>query len=557
MTAASSCHSEDQFLCSICLDVFTDPVSTSCGHTFCQSCITLHWNTSNVFSCPVCKQVFKEKPELHVNRFIKEIVSQFRRETQQESSGGSSEQRAAGGGVLCDICTGTRVKALKSCLVCLTSYCETHLEPHRSRLALRRHQLIEPVEDLEGRMCPQHDKPLELFCQSDQTCVCMLCSVLEHKNHQFVPLREEADAKKAELGKVEAEIRQIIQEKRKKVKEIREAVRVNKESADEEKAEGVEVFRALVQAAEDGLKKLIKDIDEKHKAKETLANSLLGDLDQEICELIKKSSELEQLSRSDDHLHLLQSFPTLKAAALSIQDSVEDSVSVPLYNGMVVRAVTELEKTMRMRRKKLSESELRMVQKYAVEVTLDPETANYWLHLSDNKKQVHDESVWKELPENPKRFKYSLYVLGEQSFSSGRFYFEVQVRKKTEWDVGVVVESIDREETQKQTPKNGYFVFCLLNKNEYLVCTSPSLSLKLQSHPRRVGVFVDYDEGLVSFYDADTAALIYSFTGYSFTEKLFPFFSPGYKGGSSNSAPLVISSLNEIGEISELSDLFG
>ncbi|XP_029974759.1 zinc-binding protein A33-like isoform X2 [Salarias fasciatus] len=548
MAAASRCHSEDQFLCSICLDVFTDPVSTSCGHTFCQSCITLHWNTSLIFFCPMCKQVFKEKPVLDINRCIKEMVSQMRCEAQQESSGGSSEQRAAGGGVLCDICTGTRVKALKSCLVCLTSYCETHLEPHRSRLALRRHQLIEPVEDLEGRMCPQHGKPLELFCQSDQTCVCMLCSVLEHKNHQFVPLREEADAKKAELGKVEAEIRQIIQEKHKKVKEIREAVRISKESADEEKAEGVEVFRALVQAAEDGLKKLIKDIDEKHKAKETLADGLLEDLDQEICELIMKSSELEQLSRSDDHLHLLQSFPTLKAAAPSVQDSVEDSVSVPLYKGMVVRAVAELEETMKMRREKLSESELRMVQKYAVEVTLDPETANYCLHLSDNNKQVHDEDVRKALPKNPKRFKYSLYVLGEQSFSSGRFYFEVQVRKKTEWDVGVVVESIDREETETPTPKNGYLVLSLRNNNEYFVFDSHLLSLKLQSRPRKIGVFVDYEEGLTSFYDADTAALIYSFTGYSFTEKLFPFFSPGYVTGSSNSAPLVISSVNEMVE---------
>ncbi|KAI3370724.1 hypothetical protein L3Q82_007103 [Scortum barcoo] len=108
-------------------------------------------------------------------------------------------------------------------LVCLASYCETHLEPHLTASRLKRHQLVEPVENLEGRMCTKHDKLLELFCKTDQMCVCMLCTVSDHKTHDVVPLKEEYEGKKAELGKTEAEIQQMIQKRRLKIEEIKQS----------------------------------------------------------------------------------------------------------------------------------------------------------------------------------------------------------------------------------------------------------------------------------------------------------------------------------------------
>ncbi|XP_035771878.1 E3 ubiquitin/ISG15 ligase TRIM25-like [Neolamprologus brichardi] len=222
MSAASNLRSEDQFLCSICLDVFTDPVSTPCGHNFCKTCISQHWDMNVICQCPMCKETFYTRPQLRVNTFISEMVAQFRREAQQKASSSSSEQQAAKPGeVPCDFCTGTRLKALKSCLVCQTSYCQTHLEPHLTVKGLKRHQLVDAVENLDGRMCTKH--LLQLFCKTDQTCVCMLCSVLDHKNHEFVPLREEYEGKKAELEKTEAEIQQMIQKRRLKIQEITES----------------------------------------------------------------------------------------------------------------------------------------------------------------------------------------------------------------------------------------------------------------------------------------------------------------------------------------------
>ncbi|XP_071361659.1 E3 ubiquitin-protein ligase TRIM21-like [Trachinotus anak] len=543
MSAATNLRSEDQFLCSICLEVFTDPVSTPCGHNFCKNCINQNWNVNVPYRCPMCKEVFTTRPDLRVNTFISEVVAQFRHEAQQKTSSSSSEQQVSKPGeVPCDVCTGTKLKALKSCLVCLTSYCQTHLEPHLTKPGLKRHQLIHPVENLEDRMCRDHDKPLELFCKTDQTFVCMICSVLDHKTHEFVPLKEEYEGKKAELEKTEAEIQQMIQKRRLKIQEIRDSVKINKDDADREKAEGVQVFTALKESVDRGLEQLIKEIEEKQKTTEKQAEHFITELEQEISELMKRSTEVEQLSLSEDHLHLLQSFPSLKAAPPT-KDWTQVRVR-PSYEGTVVRAVAQLEETLSKEMKKLIEAELKRVQQYAVDVTLDPDTAHPKLILSDDGKQVHCGDVKKNLPDNPERFSLNPCVLGKQSFSSGRFYFEVQIKGKTEWDVGVARESINRKEDIPLSPEDGYWTIWLRRRMKYKALNDPPVRLSLKSGPEKVGVFVDYEEGLVSFYDVGAAALIYSFTGCSFTDKLHPYFNPGLNVGGKNSTPLVLSPVN-------------
>ncbi|XP_031157023.1 E3 ubiquitin-protein ligase TRIM39-like [Sander lucioperca] len=543
MAAVSILSSEDQFLCSICLDVFTDPVAIPCGHNFCKNCITEHWNTNDQHLCLMCKEGFTTRPDLRVNTFISEMVAQFRQSAQQKASSSSSEQQVSKPGeVPCDVCTGTKLKALKSCLVCLVSYCETHLEPHLTASRLKRHQLIDPVENLEDRMCTEHDKPLELFCKTDQTCVCMLCSVLDHKMHDVVPLKEGYEGKKVELGKTEAGIQQMIQMRRLKIQEIKHSVDLSEEDADREIAEGVQVFTSLKESVERGLNELINTIKEKQKTTEKQAEAFIKELEQEISELMKRSTEVEQVLRSEDHLHLLQSVQSLNIQQPPpTKDWTEVSVRPSSYEGTVVKAVVQLEETLSKQMKKLLEAELKRVQQYAMDVTLDPDTAHPELILSDDGKQVNHGDVRKNLPDNPERFSKCVCVLGKQSFSSGRFYFEVQVKGKIEWILGVVRESINRKGEFTLSPQNGFWTIVLRNGNEYKALAGPPVRLSLKSPPQKVGVFVDYEEGLVSFYDVDAAALIYSFTGCSFTEKLFPVFNPSRKKTGKISAPLIIS----------------
>ncbi|XP_015260574.1 PREDICTED: E3 ubiquitin-protein ligase TRIM21-like [Cyprinodon variegatus] len=259
---------------------------------------------------------------------------------------------------------------------------------------------------------------------------------------------------------------------------------------------------------------------------------------------MKGSSEVKQLSQSEDHLHLLQSFSSLKAAPPT-KNWTEVRVRPPSHEGTVVRAVAQLEEKITEKMKILIEAEVERFQQSAVDVTLDPDTAHPDLILSRDGKQVKHGDVRKKLPDNPERFSWCPYVLGHQSFSSGRFYFEVQVKGKTEWDLGVVRESINRKGEITLSPEDGYWTVVLRNSHEYIACADTAVPLNLHPGPEKVGVFVDYEEGLVSFYDVDAAVLIYSFTGCCFTEKLYPFFGPSLNDEGKNSAPLIICPVNQ------------
>ncbi|XP_056264664.1 E3 ubiquitin-protein ligase TRIM39-like [Pseudoliparis swirei] len=266
-------------------------------------------------------------------------------------------------------------------------------------------------------------------------------------------------------------------------------------------------------------------------------------MEQEISYLMKRSTEVEKLSLSEDHLHLLQSVQSLNIHhPPPTKDWSQVSVPPASHEGTVVRAVSQLEETFSNKRKTLVEVEMKRVQKFAVDVTLDPETAHHNLILSDDRKQVKPAKVKQPgLPDNPQRFSSCPCVLGIQSFSSEKLYYEVQVKRKSEWFLGVVRESVNRKGQITLSPEGGYWAIYLRNGNEYGAAAGPPVLLSLRSRPQKVGVFVDYEEGLVSFYDVEAAVLIYSFTGCSFKEKLLPYFSPGHYLGGINSAPLIIS----------------
>ncbi len=171
---------------------------------------------------------------------------------------------------------------------------------------------------------------------------------------------------------------------------------------------------------------------------------------------------------------------------------------------------------------------------------LDPNTAHPKLILSKDGKQVSHGGSWRDVPNNPERFDLSACVLGKDGFSCGRFYFVVQVGDKTEWDLGMARESIKRKGKVTVCPENGFWCIWLRNGGEYVANESHPIPLSLKDKPQKVGVFVDYEEGLISFYNVETKALIYSFTGQSFTEKIYPFLSPCNKRGDVNTKPLII-----------------
>ncbi|XP_030237626.1 E3 ubiquitin/ISG15 ligase TRIM25-like [Gadus morhua] len=388
--ASATSWSEEDFSCSICLDVFNSPVTTPCGHNFCRTCITVFWDDMVQYKCPVCNELFHTRPVLRVNTFILGMVDQFR------SSVRVKEQPCVEPGeVPCDVCTGTQLKAVKSCLVCYTSYCQTHLEPHQRVSRLKTHQLVDPLDSLEDRMCKKHGRLLELFCQTDQVCACVLCTMTDHKSHPVVPLKEEYEVKTAQLGKIEAEVQQMIKERQRKIKDIIDRVDHSKADADREIADGVQVLTALRRSVEKCLDDHNKTVQEKLKSTEKEAEGLIKELQQEIKDLTNRSSEVKQFSQTEDHLHLLQTFRSLKDPPPT-RDWTTVEVRPPSYVGTLRRALDQLEETLNMEVKKVPDLRSAL-HKYACDLTLDPNTAYRLLSLSAAGRCAESMAAFREL----------------------------------------------------------------------------------------------------------------------------------------------------------------
>ncbi|XP_065118198.2 E3 ubiquitin/ISG15 ligase TRIM25-like [Paramisgurnus dabryanus] len=190
--------SQDQFICSICLDLLKDPVTIPCGHSYCMSCITNCWNQDDQkrnYSCPQCRQTFNTRPDLYKNVVFAQMVEMLKKTKLQTDR--SALSSAGPEDVKCDVCTERKHKAIKSCLVCLESYCQTHLEQHEAFRAGKRHKVIDVTGRLQEMICSQHDKLIEVYCRTDQRCICYLCAMDEHKNHDTVSAAAERTEKQS------------------------------------------------------------------------------------------------------------------------------------------------------------------------------------------------------------------------------------------------------------------------------------------------------------------------------------------------------------------------
>lgn len=535
---------EKQLQCSICQQVFTDPVTTPCGHNFCQACIERVWDGGDVCQCPACNKTFTSKPEISINTAFKELADTLRHMI--VSSSASPLSAAKPGEIVCDVCAATslQVRALKSCLVCLTSYCEAHLEPHRTVATLQLHKLMEPVKNLQDRLCKKHERLLEMFCRDEEMCVCQFCTETEHKGHRAVTIEDESKERKIHMKQTQAEFQQMIQERQKKTEEIKNCLKLSTLSAEKEKKASDSLFTSLIHSMKERQVEANGEIEEKQKAEEKRAAELIDDLQLEITELQRRNSELKELENTEDHLHLLQRLPSLVSPPPTNREWTETKIYPELCVGTVRRTLSKLAQTLKNDLDNLKQEEMRRMQKYAVDVVLDPDTAHPNIVLSSDGKQAGRGEVLHVVPDNPQRFDPVICVLSKKGFRSGRFYYQVAVGNKTFWDLGVVKESVNRKGMITSTPENGYWTVRLRNGSEYRALDSPSVLLRLQQKPKAVGVFTDYEEGTVSFFDVDARSHIYTFTGCLFSERIFPFFSPGVFDHGKNTDPLIITSVN-------------
>ncbi|XP_049456393.1 E3 ubiquitin-protein ligase TRIM39-like [Epinephelus fuscoguttatus] len=558
MASSNSLLSEEQFLCHICLDVFTRPVSTPCGHNFCMSCITSYWDNTPVSQCPVCKEAFERRPDLKVNTFISELASQFKslKVTDAHIRSQDQQQAGCGGAVLCDICTDNQLEAVKSCLECLTSYCDIHLEPHHRAAGLKRHTLIDPLVNLEDRICKEHTRLLTLFCNNDQVLLCDICAGLHHVNHVVAPVQQAYDETKALLGDAEAKVHQMIQERMQKVQAVKESVGQSKTETKDVIANCMQDLTALVCEIQKSQIDLVKVIEEKQKVAEKQADGFVSSMEGEITELQKTAMKLRELKQTEDQLCFLQSIPNPSRIPYTVAlptTSFNRQAEIHHVQKSLNKSVSQLRmllNKMNTEIQKLSDSTdvsndptLSYVQQYEENIELDPDTAHCRLIVSNDRKQVrYGMGSRRDRNLSPNMFTKHLGVLGQRGFSSRKFYFEVFVGEKTEWCLGVATASIQRKVKIDWSPGCGLW-FIWFQEDKFEAYGSPNVPVHF-GKVERIGVFVDYDGGKISFYDVQTATLIHSFTECVFTEKLHPYFNPCNNEYGSNLGPMIVVPVN-------------
>ncbi|XP_044198511.1 E3 ubiquitin-protein ligase TRIM11-like [Thunnus albacares] len=537
---ASSTSHQSSFKCSICLDDFTDPVSTPCGHNFCKVCINTYWDSTDIIQCPLCQQDFKKKLQLSVNVLLRELIEQ-----KQTNIQNVPEKETKTQDIFCDVCPGEKkVTAVKSCLHCENSLCSEHLKPHQDDAELKTHELLDPVSKLKERVCKQHKTPLELVCHQDLTCVCLLCIKSNHQDHKCVPLKNRLRKKKAHVDKELAEVQQEINNRKKLVVKVEKSGEISEKNTRTDIEDTLRIFTHLQQVIKLNEAAVVACLTLLQRKAENRSESIKEKLQEEISELEERKSELEQLSQIGDDLHLLQSLHSLceppNTNDWSEISAYSDS-AVATVRCAINKTLMELHITVNDEMKALVTKEIKRIQKYAVDVTLDSNTANSLLIVSNDGKQVRNGGIPQKLPDNPERFDTLLGVLGKEGYSSGSFYFEVQVEGKAGWDIGVALETVERKQRSDVCLRQGYAVLMLRDEKTLKACDKPQVEINLPKKLKKVGVFVDHEEGEVFFYDVSNMAHIYSFPRCRFPKKkLHPYFNPCTQHEGNNSAPMVI-----------------
>ncbi|KAL7872551.1 hypothetical protein SRHO_G00075340 [Serrasalmus rhombeus] len=304
--------------------------------------LTLDPNTEDqrgVYSCPQCRETFTLRPVLRRNNMLAEVVEKLKKPELQAAS--PAHCYAGPGDVECDFCTGRKLKAIKSCLVCVASLCETHLKPHLEIPALIKHQLVQASSRLQEKICSQHDKLMEIYCRTDQSCICYLCTMHEHKGHDTVAAAAERTEKQNQLKKVQKKSHQRLQQKEKKLQELKQAVVTLKRSAQAAVEDSERIFTKLIRSIEKKRSEVTKLIRTQEKNQLRQTEELLENLQQEIDDLKRRNTELEQLSVTEDHIQFLQSFQSLRVSA-GCEDSSSFTVHQhPSFDG-VRKSLSEL-----------------------------------------------------------------------------------------------------------------------------------------------------------------------------------------------------------------------
>ncbi|XP_024050653.2 E3 ubiquitin-protein ligase TRIM7-like [Terrapene carolina triunguis] len=456
-------------ICPLCREYFTDPVILRCGHNFCRACIARRCPASPLppaCACPQCGDPFREG-EFRPNRQLGNVVEIARNIPDPTASGA----------------------------------------------------------------CGEHEALLKLFCEVDETPICLLCAESPtHRDHAVVPIEEAAlDYQyqvQSRLESLKKESEEILSYKLSEENTSQELLK----QLETEKEKIVSEFQQLCQFLEEQERLLLVQLEELNKEIEKRRDEYVAKVSEELSSFSSLISEMEQKFQQPASEFLQGIKGTLnRCEREKFQNPVAFSSDLKWRIWASSQRNASLEPIM----KKFKDSLSSRQRLDKVNMTLDPDTAHCNLILSADRKSVRMGRTRQALPDNPERFDTDLCVLGCEGFTSGRHYWEVEMEMHMEdWGlyvVGVARESVSRKGGINFNPEQGIWAV-QGSEDQYRALTSPVQIFPLSPSraPRRIRVYLDYEEGRVMFFDAGNEDPIFTFPPASFAgERIRPFFWAG------------------------------
>uniref|UniRef100_A0A1B8Y4X5 Uncharacterized protein n=1 Tax=Xenopus tropicalis TaxID=8364 RepID=A0A1B8Y4X5_XENTR len=466
----------DELSCSICLSIYTDPVSLPCGHNFCRGCIGGVLGTQEG------------------NRALGNIAERFR----------PTETEPGETGIFCTYCLLSPVPAAKSCLLCEASLCDTHLRGHCQSA---EHVLTEPTTSFMGRKCSVHHKVLEYHCCEGSACICVFCCLAGgHRGHRVELLSKASEKKKKKLRKVLEKLSPEREETERGAQRLQERRGELEEKAAIETERVTALFRGIREELEALEKRLLSDISRQKEELSLTLTELIQQLEIKKDELSRKIRHIEELCNMADPLTVLQEqWESHGAAFCGAKGADNEGREKTLLTGLagIVTGVKG-----------------RIYGQEATELVLDINTAGNRVSVSGDGKSASYSRTDQRRPQTPERFQVS-QALSTRSFPSGRHYWEVEGSESGGWRVGAAYPSIERVGYQSLIGNNNKSWCLYRGNNNYTVVHDWEVT-QLPHVPscRRIRISLDYEAGRLSFYElSEPIRHLHTFT-VSLTEPL-------------------------------------
>uniref|UniRef100_UPI00358E5E84 E3 ubiquitin-protein ligase TRIM11-like isoform X2 n=1 Tax=Myxine glutinosa TaxID=7769 RepID=UPI00358E5E84 len=439
----------DELQCIVCLELYEEPITLPCGHSFCKACIKQHWESreeATVCDCPNCRKVFPIKPECQKNVALAKLVEKTK---------------------------------------------------------------LVPGVNVEERRCTEHGKPIQLYCKDDESLMCVMCLVGQHTNHEVVPVELVHDefkgiltAKCPELSKSTQHLESQLHQLKQEVKQTQDS---GKGTVDRMEEKRLALYQYVDKSVDLVKSRVIKRQNEKlfllqkqmDKVKEQL-NSL-----QETNSTLKAAlQDLETISFLQGYkdvikrLESVSHFQSLKMAQPTVLDFSKEEKNLGSFIELHENFLKNIMKPVELQMSELDQSSLRRL--YGRTPSLDPNSANPWVKISQDLRMATQTETDNHQPEHPDRFDRYAQVLSSDCFSSGRHYWEVDVRSSRSWGIGICLNSMGRK-----GGGNGCWMggnpesWCLMkDENEYFTRHNNQITiLPVRRNPERVGFLLDCEEG--------------------------------------------------------------